>query len=49
MEGTFTLAGISELATGDPTLGEGPLGVLHDAAVTVVDGVVTWVAATSTG
>lgn len=47
MEGTFTLTGIGQLATGDPALGEGPLGVLHDAAVTVVDGRVHWVGPSS--
>lgn len=34
---------IGHLVTNDAALGEGPLGVLHDAAVVVVDGVVSWV------
>lgn len=34
---------IGELVTNDPTVGEGPLGLLHDAAVVVVDGRVAWV------
>ncbi|MFN8168097.1 MAG: imidazolonepropionase [Candidatus Nanopelagicales bacterium] len=34
---------IGELVTNDPSLGEGPLGILRDAAVLVVDGAVAWV------
>lgn len=34
---------VGELATNDPALGEGALGVLRDAAVLVVDGRVAWV------
>lgn len=34
---------IGELVTNDPTLGDGPLGLLRDAAVVVVDGRVAWV------
>jgi imidazolonepropionase len=37
------VTGIAELATLDPALGEGPLGLVHDAAVVVTDGVVAWV------
>jgi imidazolonepropionase len=43
----FSLTGISQLATGDPSLGEGDLGVIHDAAITVVDGVVAWIGLTN--
>ncbi len=39
-------AGIGELTTNDPSLGDGTaLGRLHDAAVVVVDGRVAWVGA----
>lgn len=34
---------IGELVTNDPGLGEGPLGLLRDAALVIVDGVVAWV------
>lgn len=34
---------IGELCTADPTTGEGPLGVLRDAAVVAVDGRIAWV------
>lgn len=34
---------IGELVTNDPTVGDGPLGVLHDAAIVVSDGRVAWV------
>jgi imidazolonepropionase len=37
------VTGIGELVTNDPSLGEGPLGLVRDAAVVVADGVVTWV------
>jgi imidazolonepropionase len=37
------VTGIAELVTNDPALGEGPLGVLHDAALVVGDGAVAWV------
>lgn len=47
MEGTFTLANIGQLVTNDPALGDGPLGLLRDAAITVVDGMVHWVGPTA--
>lgn len=34
---------IGELGTADPTAGEGPLGILRDAAVVAVDGRIAWV------
>lgn len=34
---------IGELVTNDPTAGEGPLGLIRDAAVVVTDGRVAWV------
>ena len=34
---------IASLVTNDPELGEGPLGVVNDAALVVNDGVVAWV------
>lgn len=34
---------IGELVTNDPTRGEGPLGLIRDAAVVVTDGRVAWV------
>ena len=43
--GSVLVDGIGELVTNDPSLGDGPLGILHDAAVLVVDGVVAWVGA----
>ena len=38
---------IGELVTCDPQLGEGSLGILHDAAVVADDGVVAWVGPSS--
>ena len=40
---TTVLANIGTLVTNDPTLGEGKLGVRHDAAIVFDDGVVAWV------
>ncbi|MDO8307452.1 MAG: imidazolonepropionase [Actinomycetota bacterium] len=37
------LTGIGSLVTNDPTLGEGPLGLIADAAVVIADGRITWV------
>jgi imidazolonepropionase len=37
------VTGIAELVTNDPSLGEGPLGLVPDAAVVLTDGVVAWV------
>ena len=34
---------IGELVTNDPSRGDGPLGVVRDAAVLVVDGAVAWI------
>ena len=34
---------IAALCTADPTSGEGPLGILRDAAVVAVDGRIAWV------
>ena len=34
---------IGELCTADPALGEGPLGILRDAALVAVDGRVAWI------
>lgn len=34
---------IGELVTNDPSLGEGPLGIIRDAAVVIADGRVSWV------
>ena len=34
---------IGELSTADPTAGDGPLGVMRDAAIVAVDGVIEWV------
>ncbi|RVW09486.1 imidazolonepropionase [Prescottella agglutinans] len=40
---TTALTNIGTLVTNDPSLGEGALGVRHDAAVVFEDGVVAWV------
>jgi imidazolonepropionase len=37
------VTGITELVTNDPSVGDGPLGLLHDAAVVVDAAVVAWV------
>jgi len=34
---------IGELSTADPTAGEGPLGIVRDAAVVAVDGRIAWI------
>jgi imidazolonepropionase len=39
------VTGIGELVTNEPGLGDGPLGILRDAAVVVSGGVVAWVGA----
>ena len=41
--GTTALVGIGSLVTNDPSVGDGPLGVITDAAVVVEDGTITWV------
>jgi imidazolonepropionase len=38
---------IGELATADPTTGEGTLGILRDAAVVAVDGRIAWIGSAS--
>jgi imidazolonepropionase len=43
MSASFALKNISQLVTNDPNLGEGLLGVVNDAAVSIENGVVTWV------
>lgn len=40
---SLLIDGIGELVTNDPGVGEGPLGLLRDAALVVVDGHVAWV------
>lgn len=40
---TTVLTNIGTLVTNDPTLGEGKLGVRHDAAIVFDEGVVAWV------
>jgi imidazolonepropionase len=40
---TLLVHGIGELVTNDPALGEGPLGLLHDAALAIENGHVVWV------
>ncbi|MFI0451663.1 imidazolonepropionase [Actinomadura sp. 6N118] len=37
------ISNIGELVTNEPGIGEGPLGLLHDAALVVEDGRVAWV------
>ena len=41
---SLLVTGIGELVTNGPD-GDGPLGILHDAALVVEDGVLTWVGA----
>jgi len=43
MSNSFTLTNISQLVTNNSALGEGQLGVINDAAITVTDGIVSWV------
>ena len=43
MSNSFTLTNISELVTNNPAIGEGDLGVITNAALTVTDGIVSWV------
>jgi imidazolonepropionase len=47
MSNSFTLTNISQLVTNNSALGEGQLGVINDAAITVTDGIVSWVGQTS--
>jgi imidazolonepropionase len=43
MRASFTLTNISQLVTNNSTIGDGDLGVITNAAITVTDGVVSWV------
>lgn len=44
----FAVGGIGHLVTNDPRLGDGPLGIIRDAALVVGDdGLITWVGPTS--
>ncbi len=45
---SLLITNLGELVTNDPALGRGPLGLLHDAALVVVDGRVAWVGAAAT-
>lgn len=47
MSKSFTLTNISQLVTNNSALGEGQLGVINDAAITVTDGIVSWVGQSS--
>ncbi|MBY4569037.1 imidazolonepropionase [Gordonia sihwensis] len=42
-DGSVLITGIGTLITNSPELGDGPLGLLHDAAMVFRDGVVEWV------
>ena len=43
MSESFTLTNISQLVTNNSAIGEGVLGVITNAAITVTDGIVSWV------
>jgi imidazolonepropionase len=45
---SLLVTGIGELVTNDPSLGEGPLGLVRDAAVVVEGGLVAWVGSAAT-
>jgi imidazolonepropionase len=45
--GSTALVGIATLVTNDPSVGKGRLGLVHDAAVVVEDGLITWVGSTA--
>lgn len=47
MSNSFTLTNISQLVTNNSAIGDGQLGVIIDAAITVTDGIVSWVGQTS--
>ena len=47
MTKSFTLTNISQLVTNNSALGDGQLGVINDAAITVTDGIVSWVGQSS--
>lgn len=42
-----SLTHISELVTNDPTLGDGPLGIVRDAGIVISNGAVAWVGPSS--
>ena len=43
MSNSFTLTNISQLVTNNSAIGEGDLGVIENAAITVTDGIISWV------
>ena len=43
MSNSFTLTNISQLVTNNSAIGDGELGVITNAAITVTDGIVSWV------
>jgi imidazolonepropionase len=43
MGNSFTLTNISQLVTNNSAIGDGDLGVITNAAITVTDGIVSWV------
>ena len=43
MSKSFTLTNISQLVTNNSAIGDGDLGVITNAAITVTDGIVSWV------
>lgn len=43
MSASFTLTNISQLVTNNSAIGEGETGVITNAAITVTDGIVSWV------
>lgn len=43
MGNSFTLTNIGQLVTNNSVIGEGQLGVITNAAITVTDGIVSWV------
>ena len=45
--GSIALVNIGSLVTNDPNLGDGPLGLIADAAVVIDDGEVVWVGPTA--
>ena len=44
---SLRVVNIGELVTNDPSMGDGTLGPLHDAALVVEDGRVAWVGPSS--
>jgi len=47
MSNSFTLTNISQLVTNNSAIGDSDLGVITNAAITVTDGIVSWVGQTS--